>query len=171
MKKLLASGSVALAAAVLLSACGGGGDPFYEDEDPSPSSRSGSVAVSSASDVALNGVYASTTVALNEVEKVNPIGGNPETCRFRFDGLRQVGTDRLLNGDIRYIPGTDEVRLTFIGIGGADYALEGTAGASVDRAGNEIDFAGAVLRASNGSGRTVTLTGSVPMREGRPEGC
>ena len=167
MKKPIPAAVLALAAAALLAACGGGGD----DDDPFPTTRNGAVTVTSATDSQFNGVYASNTVSLNEVVKFNPIGGDPETCRFRFSGLQQAGANRLMDGDIRYIPGNNEVRTTFVSINGVEYRLQGTPGASVDRANDEIDYTGAVLTSTAGSGATITLTGSIPMLGGRPEGC
>jgi len=159
----------AVASAALLSACGGGDDG--PADDPGPTALSASVTVSNATDGSLNGVYATSTIALSDVTKFNPIGGEPETCRFRFSGLRQAGTTRLMDGDIRYIPGNPELRVTFVAINGTEFRLQGTTGASVDRANNEIDYNGAVLTSTQGTGATIQLTGSIPMLGGRPEGC
>lgn len=161
---------IALASAGLLAACGGG-DGDGDSGDPSPTARGASVVVSAAGDTALNGTYSSSTVSLNEVEKFNPVGGEPETCRFRFSGLQQTGSTRLMDGDIRYIPGTTETRVTFVSINGVEFRLQGTTGAVVDKGASEIDYNGAVLTSTQGSGQTITLTGSIPMRTGRPEGC
>ncbi len=155
-----------VAAAALLSACGGG------DDDPSPTPLNAMLTVSQASDLSLDGVYSTSTVSLSDVEKINPIGGDPETCRFGFDGLQQAGSNRLLNGDIRYIPGNAELRVTFMAINGVEFRLQGTANASVDRANDRVNFAQAILTSTqNSNGNTITVTGSIPMRGGRPEGC
>lgn len=167
MNKLPVRTFVLMAAAAALTACGGGGD----NDDPSPTPINASVTLASATEPALNGVYSSTTIALNEVNKFNPIGGEPETCRFRFSGLQQAGSTRLMDGDIRYIPGTNESRVTFISINGTEFRLQGTAGTFVDKLNNEVDYNGAVLTSTQGTGATVTLTGSIPMRGDRPEGC
>lgn len=171
MRKAFPSAIAALTVAVVLSACGGGGDSdfVFEDEDPTPSNRSGSVVVAGSTTAAINGTYASSTVSLNAVEKFDPIGSDPELCRFRFDRLDQAGTDRRMNGDIRYQPGTPTVRVMFISINNTEYSLDEPTGASVDRANDEVDFAGA--RLTSGSGDTISLTGSIPMRDNRPEGC
>ena len=166
MNKLSTRSFALLAVAAALSACGGG-----DDDDPFPSALNAQVVISSGTEVALNGTYSSTTIALNEVEKFNPIGGDPETCRFRFSGLQQTGSSRLMDGDIRYIPGTNELRTTFISINGTEFRLQGTAQAAVDKVNNEIDFTGATLTSTQGTGATVVLTGSIPMRGNRPEGC
>jgi len=167
MRTLCKSAFTALAIAGLLSACGDGGD----DDDPAPTAINASVGVSAAGDAALNGTYSSNTIALSEVDKVNPIGGDPETCRFRFSGLQQAGTSRLMDGDIRYIPGTNELRTTFVSIAGTEFRLQGTANAAVDHTNNEVDYTGATLVSTQGTGQTITLTGSIPMLGGRPEGC
>ncbi|RYF34907.1 MAG: hypothetical protein EOO21_04435 [Comamonadaceae bacterium] len=164
--------AVALASAVLLSACGGGGgdsDIVFENEDPEASEQSGSVVVAGADPAALNGVYANDAVYLNAVEKVNPIGSDPELCRYRFSRLDQAGTARSMTGDIRYQPGTPTVRVMFISINDTEYTLNEPVGASVDRTNDEVDFAGA--RLTSRSGDVITLTGSIPMRDDRPEGC
>ena len=170
MNKLYFS-TTALALAVLLSACGGGDEGVIVDErEPTPSGASATLTVSAATDVLLNGVYTTNNVSLNNVTKVNPIGGDPETCRFRFSGLLQAGSTRQMDGDIRYIPGNPEVRLTFMSIAGNNFTLAGTAGASVDRTNNRVNYTGAVLT-SQATGRSITVTGSIPMIGNRPEGC
>jgi hypothetical protein len=168
--RMLSSSILALSTLALLSACGGGGGDF--ENEPRSSGRSGSVAVTAAADATLNGTYASSDVALNDVVKVNPIGGEPETCRSRFSGLRQTGSTRMMDGDIRYIPGTSEVRVTFVSIDTIEFRLQGTAGASVDRASNVVTYTGAVLTSTQGTGSSITLTGTIPIRaENKPEGC
>lgn len=171
MKKLSVRAFVLLSVAAALTACGGDDDDVFDNNDPTPTALSASVAVSSATQASLNGVYSSTTIALNEVRKVNPIGGDPETCRFRFSGLRQAGSSQLMDGDIRYIPGNPEIRVAFVSISGVEFRLQGSANAAADRANNEIDFNGATLTSTQGTGATIVLTGSIPMRSPRPEGC
>lgn len=163
---------LAVSFTAFLAACGGGDEgAFVENKDPTASGLSATMTVSAAVDTPLNGVYSTNNVALNNVTKVNPIGGDPETCRFRFSGLQQQGSTRLMDGDIRYIPGTNQLRTTFVSIDTIEYRLEGTTGASVDRANNRVVYTGAVLTSTQSTGRTITLSGSVPMRGDRPEGC
>jgi hypothetical protein len=170
--KALLSTTTAVALALLLAACGGGDEGvIVEEHEPSPSGLAASLTATAASDVSLNGVYASSNLSLNNVTKVNPIGGDPETCRFRFSGLAQAGTTRMMDGDVRYIPGNPELRTTVISIATLEYRLLGSAGAAVDRANNSVNFTGAVFTSTSGSGQTLTLTGSLPMRGDRPEGC
>jgi hypothetical protein len=170
--RVLPHSALALSLAVLLSACGGDDEGAVVDErDPSASGRTASVTVAAAGNAAFNGVYATTDLWLNNVTKVNPIGGDPETCRFRFDKLRQTGTTRNMNGDIRYIPGSTEVRTTFVAIDTVEFRLQGTTGASVDRANNRIVYTNAVLTSTQGTGQTITLSGAIPMLPNRPEGC
>jgi hypothetical protein len=160
--------ATALALSVLaLAACGGGDD----DNEPAPTALSAGMTVSSASDAVLNGGYSSTNVSLNEVEKVNPIGGEPETCRFRFSGLQQAGTTRLMDGDIRYIPGTSDLRATFVSINGVEFRLQGTNNAAVDRVNGRVVYNGAQMTSTQGSGGVIIVTGTIPMLGGRPEGC
>lgn len=163
----------AIAVAALVSACGGGDEgAIVEEKDPTPSGTSATLTVTSATEGALNGIYTTNNVSLNNVTKVNPIGGDPETCRFRFTGLVQggVGT-RQMDGDIRYIPGNENTRTTFVSINTVEFRLEGTDGARVDRANNRVVYTGAVLTSTQGTGNSITLTGAIPMRGDRPEGC
>ena len=161
------------ASLALLSACGGGDDEgIIVDEDrPSPSGKAASVVVTAAGDATLNGTYSTTDLRLNNVTKVNPIGSDPETCRFKFEGLVQAGAGRSMIGDVRYLPDSPQVRTTFISINGVEFVLEGTAGATVDRANDRVNYAGAVLTSTQGTGRSITFTGSVPMLGNRPGGC
>jgi hypothetical protein len=170
--RLLSSSVLALSTVALLSACGGGGDVFFDNE-PHSSGRSGSVTVTAAGDPNLNGVYSSSDVQLNDVVKFNPIGGDPETCRSRFSGLAQApGAQRLMDGDIRYLPGTTALQVTFVSINTIEFRLQGTQNATVDRANNVVTYAGAVLTSTQGSGQSITMTGTIPLRaENKPEGC
>lgn len=159
----------ALATAVLLSACGGGGD--FEN-DPRSSGRPASVAITAAGDTQLNGTYTTTDLQLNDVVKFNPVGGDPETCRFHFSSLPQLGTGRLMDGDLRFLPGTNALRVSFISVAAIEFRLDGTANAVVDRVNNVVTFNNAVLTSTQGTGRTITLTGTIPYRgENKPEGC
>ena len=121
-----------------MSGCGGGGGDFKND--PRASGRAASVNVTGAVDTSLNGLYATNDVFLNDVEKINPIGGDPETCRFRFSNLPKAGSAQIMDGEIRYIPGTNEARVSIVSISTIEFRLLGTAGATVDRANNLIDF-------------------------------
>jgi hypothetical protein len=149
---------------VLLTACGGGSD------NPVPTPLSASLTVSSATSTGLNGVYSTNAVGLAAVEKINPVGGDPEVCSFRFSGLAKTGGGSM-DGDIRYLPGTNALRSIFISISGLEFVSRDTTNAAVDRANNRINLTGKVLTASTGVASTITVTGSVPMRGDRPEGC
>jgi len=163
---------LAVGVAVLLAACGGGDEGvFVEDKDPEPTTTDATVVVTGADDSALNGIYTTDGILLNRVTKVNPIGGDPETCRFRFSGPKSATSGRVMGGDIRYRPGTDNLEVAFIAINGVEFRLQGTRGARVDRGDDEIDFTGAELTSTAGTGNTITLTGSIPMLPNRPGGC
>jgi hypothetical protein len=152
-------------AASLMSGCGGGAG------DPEPTSTNASVTVTSATNASLNGIYATSALNLSDVEKRNPIGSEPEVCSFRFSGLAQVGSDRGMDGDIRYLPGTNTLHVIFVSIAGTEFSTRDPANATVDRNNNEIDITGKLLNASSGSAEAITLTGSIPMRGNRPQGC
>lgn len=172
MRKLNASLLMLSLSAALLSACGGSDEgAIVEEDDPEPSTIAASVTVTAAGDPALNGIYATNGIYLNNVTKVNPFGGERETCRFKFTGPRNATTGRVMGGDIRYVPGANDLFVTFIDINSVEFKMDGSTGATVDRANNEIDFAGAVLTSTQGTGQSITLTGSIPMLPNRPEGC
>jgi hypothetical protein len=177
MKKLQST-LAALAVVTLLAACGGGDEGVVvEERDPTPTGLPASMTVSGATgaEVLFNGTYSTTDVRLNNVTKVNPPGDDPETCRFEFEGLQQNGSTRQMVGDVRYLPGTNALQQSFVAIEGVNFGLEGTAGATVNRgtgtgSGN-VTYTNAVFTSVQGTGRTITLSGSVPMRDDRPEGC
>lgn len=164
----------ALAVAAFLTACGGSDEGvIVEEKDPTPSGRAASLTVSGATgaDLAFNGIYSSSDVNLNNVTKVNPVGSDPETCRFEFTGLTQAGSSRQLVGDVRYLPGTSSLHEVMAAVDTTEYGMTGTTGATVDRNAGTVTFNGAVLTSRQGTGRSITLTGTVPMRPDRPEGC
>ena len=159
-----------VALGLLLSGCGGGGGDFKND--PRASGRAASVNVTGAVDTSLNGLYATNDVFLDDVEKINPIGGEPETCRFRFSNLPKAGSAQIMDGEIRYIPGTNEARVSIVSISTIEFRLLGTLGATVDRANNLMTFNNVVLTSTQVAGRTITMNGSIPIRgENKPEGC
>lgn len=173
MRLLPTSSLIALSTLALLSACGGSDGGDFQN-DPRSSGLSGSVSVvATAPDAVLSGTYSSTDVALNDVVKVNPIGGEPETCRSRFSGLAQTGSTRKMDGDIRYIPGTNLVRTTFVSIDTIEFRLQGeNPSQTIDRAANRVTYTNALLTSTNGNGRTITLNGTIPIRAAnKPEGC
>lgn len=166
-----------LALAAVLSACGGGsvsigefdGDDPFDFHPPRASGLPASVTVSAATDAAFNGNYASTNIWLSPVFR---FGGDPQTCRYRFGALAQAGDQRVLQGEIQYLPGTSQLHRAHAVINGFDFRLEGTSGASVDRANNVVNLNGAVLTGHDGTGGRITLTGALPIRESdKPAGC
>lgn len=173
MKKTASHLLAVVAVAALVSACGGGDEGVIVDErEPTPSGTAAILTVTSATEPTLNGIYSTNNVALNNVTKRNPIGGDPETCRFRFSGLVQGGSGpRLMDGDIRYIPGNSNLNATFISINAVEFRLVGTTGAQVDRNNNRVVYAGAVLTSTQATGGSITVTGAIPMLGDRPEGC
>jgi hypothetical protein len=173
MTNTLRFSALALALAGFLAACGGSDEGIIvENKEPTPSGLAASATVSgaTAADLVLNGAYATSNLSLNNVTKVNPIGEH-ETCRFRFSGLQQAGTDRMMDGDLRYLPGTNAMDTTFVSIATIEFRLVGTAGAVVDKPNNRVVFSNAVLTSTQGTGRTITLNATIPMRGNRPEGC
>lgn len=152
-----------ISSAAVLVACGGGSD------DPDPTPVSATLTISNSTNAMFNGVYTTNTVSLAAVDKVNPIGGEPEVCSFRFSGPRGPGGE--MSGDVRYLPGTNSLRVIFISINGVEFVSRDTTNAAVDRPNNEVDLSGKTLTASTGVASSITLTGSIPMRGNRPEGC
>ncbi len=166
LKSLLPAAAVAL----VLAGCGGGGGDFQNE--PRGSNRSASVTVANSVDATLNGGYASANVFLNDIEKVAPIGGI-ETCRQRFSTLPKTGNAQMImDGEIRYKPGTTEMFTTVVSINTIEFNTIGPAGALVDRTNNIVTFNNAIMTSTQGTGRTMVLSGTVPLRaENKPEGC
>jgi hypothetical protein len=152
---------------VLLPACGGGGG--NDPNDLVPTLRPASVAVSNASTPALNGTYSTSSIDLTQVVKVNPIGAPAETCRFRFSGLQGPG-GRLMDGDVRYRPGTFVVETMFTSIAGIEFSIAEGSNTVIDRANNKVDLNGKVFNPDTPLS-SITVTGSIPLPLGRPEGC
>jgi len=166
-----------LLCAGLLTACGGGvslvfgdfDDEFDDVFDTRPSGRSASLTVSAASENRFDGTYASADVWLSNVLRFSR--AVPDTCRFRFAGLQQAGTGRLMDGEIRYLPVSGEPRTVFIWIEAFEFRHDGTTGVAVDFANNRVTFSGAVL-VSTQSGAQITLAGTVPIRgDAKESGC
>jgi len=171
---------VAVLAAGLLSACGGGVSISLSNDDFGDASfdgafRSGRPAfatVTAASDARLDGSYSSDDARLTEVFRFGVRGSTPETCRFQFEGLRQAETGAFMSGEIQYLPDTDNLRASFIVIEGREFRVDGNSGVTLDRASNSVVYAGAVLTSTQGTGQAITLAGSIPMRnDARPAGC
>jgi hypothetical protein len=154
-------------ASAVLAACGGGSE--NDADDLVPTLRPANVVVTNASTAALNGNYSTNSINLTQVIKWNPIGAPAETCRFRFSGL-QGPNGVFMDGDIRYRPGTFIVETMFMSIAGVEFSIAEGSNTAVDRANNEIDLTGKVFNPDNALQR-LTLTGSIPMPLGRPEGC
>ena len=155
--------ALTIVAAGLLAACGGGSD------DPEPTPVPATLTVSNSTNALFNGTYTTPTASLAAVEKVNPVGGEPEVCSFRFSGLSGPGGE--MTGDVRYIPGTNGLRVIFVAINGVEFVSRDSTNAAVDRSNDRVDLSGKTLAASTGVASTLTLTGSIPMRGNRPEGC
>ena len=163
-----------------LSACGGGLSIGFFDDDRGDvffdgafrSGRPAFATVTAASEPVLNGNYTSDDTRLTHVFRFGPRGDAPETCRFQFEGLRQPDTGAFMFGEIQYLPGTDTLRASFIVIEGREFRVDGNAGVTLDRASNSIVYTGAVLASTQGTGQSITLAGSIPMRnEAKPSGC
>jgi hypothetical protein len=153
----------AVALGLLMSACGGGSD------EPVGTPIAATLTVTAATNSSLNGVYTTNTVSLGSVEKINPVGSEPEVCSFRFSGL--AGPGGTMDGDIRYLPGSTALRVVFVSINGIEFSSRDTTNAAADRPNNEVDFTAKLLTASSGVASTITLSGSMPMQGNRPEGC
>ena len=167
MNTLLKTVASGLAVAALLSACGGG-----NDDDPTPSDRTGILTITDASVSGLDGVYGNGDLNLTDVEKRNPIGSEPEVCAFRFDGANRVLGQGSAGGDVRYQPGVSVVYQVFLTVNGREFSnnKDGT-DTEVQRNRDRIEFNRKILTATDNSGVTLRVTGLVPMRGGRPAGC
>lgn len=154
------------ATSVLLVACGGG-----NDDDPTPSNEPGVLTVTSATVGDLNGVYGNGSLNLTDVDKKNPIGSVPELCSFNFDGANKVGSSATAFGDLRYRPGETILYQAFMTFADKEYSSDDATDTTVDREKNQVRFTSKTLTATDGSKATLRITGIVPMRTGRPNGC
>lgn len=148
----------------LLSGCGGGSD--NPEVTPIPATLS----VTAATSPNFNGVYTTSAVSLSEVVKRARLDNEPETCAFNFSGPAK-SDGSTMSGDVRYIPANYAMNVVFVSVGGFEFQSHEAVNALVDLANNKVDFAGYTLTSSTGVASTITLTGSVPMRGGRPNGC
>lgn len=163
---LLRTCAALAASAALLTACGGG-----NDDDPTPSEQTGVLTVTSATDTSRNGVYGDGNLNLTTVDKVNPIGSDPEVCTFKFDGANKVAGSTTAFGDIRYQPDATAVHQAFFTVAGKEFSASSWTDAAVVRGTDRIRVIGKTLTATDGSGETMVLSAIVPMRTGRPAGC
>lgn len=172
-----------LACVALLAACGGGsvsiriGDDDDEHLDEfafhplRSSSKPARVTVAS-TDARFHGAYFSNDLRLTDVLRFFRTGSDPETCRYRFAGLQQESGQHVMDGEIRYLPDSNQVRRTVVVINTIEFRLDPTAGVTVDRTNRQVVYNGATLASTQGLGTTVTLTGAIPMRtQTFPEGC
>ena len=165
---------LACSVATLLAACGGGSisigdfdeDPFVLDP-PRSSFLSATMTVSASTEPFFVGQYTTDDLLISSVFR---FGDSPGSCRFRFHGLRlfSSGNERLMSGEIRYLPDSPDVRTTILFINGEEFRYDGTVGAVVDRANDRVTYSNVTLAGRN----SITVTGSIPMRaERRPIGC
>jgi hypothetical protein len=168
MSTLTKTCAAAFAAAALLTACGGG-----NDDDPTPSDRTGVLTVTDASASGYDGVYGNGSLNLTDVDKINPIGSDPEVCSFKFDGANRVAGDGTALGDVRYRPDMNVVYLMFITINGREFSNSNYDGSDteVQRSQDRIRLDRKTLTATDSSGATVRVSGLIPMRGNRPSGC
>lgn len=145
----------------LLAACGGAGD------DPDPTSYDTAFTITSATDAALNGVYANSNTPLSGVSKLERIGAT-DACVFTFENIPRAGGGATAEGRIEYLVDTSTVHRLTLKLAGTNYEASPVANSSVSRTSSGLSFAGSVLTEGNSA---VTLTGRIPMRGDRPAGC
>jgi hypothetical protein len=155
----------AVIVAAVLSACGGG-----NGGDLVPTPVAATLTVSNATSPSFNGVYTTDAVQLTDVVKVDPIGSQPEVCSFKFSG--PAGPNgQVMSGDIRYIPGTEQLHTTFISIGAFEFRSDDPTNSGAQGTNNRVVFTNKVFNSSTGVASSITLSGIVPLRGGRPQGC
>jgi hypothetical protein len=152
----------------LLAACGGG-----NNDDPQPTDKDALFTVTSATAADTNGAYGTLNIALTDIEKRNPIGSDPEVCAFRYDSLSKIGNAAIKsNGDIRFLPNTNDLRVAYVTVNGREYSATGAGDSSVSRDAARVTFSNKPFTATDGSGNTLRLSGFIPMRRDRaPSGC
>lgn len=160
------AGGVLLAS--LLTACGGGND------DPVPTPLDSLVTISAASNpaqVGVVGAYSSTTTGLSDVEKENPVDA-PQFCSYRFNSLAKTGSGSvLLDGRVAYNVNQNLVNNFKVSVAGTTYGTGNTDNTVVDRTANTVTVSNKVLLSEIDGTSTITVSGKIPMKTGRPAGC
>jgi hypothetical protein len=165
-----------LAAAALLSACGGGISVDIVDdggfEDSFSSGRTGTVTVASPQDERFSGTYTTDDVLLTRVIRVRAVGDLPVTCRFQFAGLKLVDRPAYMDGEIRYRPDSNVVVSSFVAINGLEYRLSDSPAVTVNHDAFRVRFTDATLSVPRNTTETITMTGFIPYRANDlPPGC
>lgn len=151
--------------AVVLTACGGGNS---SDLELTPVGAQ--ITVLNSTSPTFNGVYSTDTISLTDVQRIDPIGSQPEVCSFRFTGPTSP-SGQTMSGDVRYRSTTQQIYTIFISINGFEFRADDPANATVQTANNQLVLSNKVLTASTGVSSTITVNGVVPLRGGRPGGC
>ena len=161
--------ALAAASALALTACGGSDD----DGDLRPTNEPGVLKVTEASLPGLDGVYGNGRLNLSSVEKANPIGSEPERCKFKFDGADRLGSNGTAFGDIRYRTNANVLYEAFLTFNGIEFAISSGdgSGTSVVRDRDQVRFDNKLLTSTDGRRATLRVNGIVTMLGGRPSGC
>ena len=153
------------ATASLLAACGGG-----SDDQPTSSPFNSLITVTSATTANQNGIYGSTAVGLTDVEKTIELG--TQSCTFAFNNLSKAGDSSIpMSGKVAYLEGANIINRLEVSVNGIVYASGAVDGSTIDRENNAVRFSGKTLASTASDTNTIVVTGSVPMRPGRPSGC
>ncbi len=157
--------SAVLAAAALLSACGGGGDSLDE--------RAASLTVTNASASGLDGTYGDGNINATEVTQVPATGTDPVLCSFGFNGADRVGGDGTASGTVRYATNADALYRLVLNVRGREFATANGDGDDTDvhHSRDYIEIVNKRLTATDGTGDTLRVTGLLTLRGNRPAGC
>ncbi|MET0310825.1 MAG: hypothetical protein ABW051_02140, partial [Burkholderiaceae bacterium] len=155
-----AASAVVIAA---LAACGGGGD-----DAPTPSDANAIVTLSGATDASVNGIYGTGNISLGDVTKTEREG--TDDCSFTFADITRAGDGAKIGGRVEYQDNANVVQNFRITFGGANYSTANKDNTEVDRANNRVRVTGKQLTEEGGA-RVVTVSGVIPMRASRPDGC
>ncbi|GKS87238.1 hypothetical protein AVMA1855_23820 [Acidovorax sp. SUPP1855] len=163
--KTLSLLSTLLAAAALLSACGGGSDSLDE--------RAASLTVTNASVSGLDGSYGNGNINASEVTKIAAAGTAPELCSFTFDGADRVGGDGTASGTVRYANNADSLYRLVLNVRGREFATASGDGDDTDvhHSRDYLEIVNKRLTATDGTGDTLRVTGLLTLRGNRPAGC
>ncbi|XAH21642.1 hypothetical protein AAFF27_16640 [Xylophilus sp. GW821-FHT01B05] len=163
MKKQLKLCALPLAAAMLLSGCGGG----------DAGEQVGFLTITNASVTELNGSYGDGSATVTDVSKIAATGSDPEVCNFKFDNAGQLGGSGVAAGDVRYQPNTDVLYRLNLTVRGRAYSTANGDGDDTDihHSNDNIELDRKKLTATDGSGDTLRVTALLPMHGGRPTGC
>lgn len=162
------------AASVLLVACGGGDS---SDEDLVTVTDPGVLTVTRSTIRDLDGAYGSGPLNVSEVGKVTlagkdaPAGTGTELCAFSFADAVKDNSSAVAFGYMGYRPDANTLYQLVVNVDGHEYGADNPTDTFVVRQLDHVRIDRQTLLATDGSGATIRVSGTVPMLHNRPVGC